>query len=635
MTTRLDVSIGPVQAFVSQSRRTRDLWGSSFLLAFLTAHAMRGAEQAGGRIAQPVVDGDALYAWVCGDRRGRPPRIGTVPNHFVVEVSGAAGPIAKAAEQALGEAWMTVCRSVWERFVAHACPTGRGTDAIWKRQIESFWDVTWTAGPGNDGARLMARRKQWRTHRPPDEPGDKCTVMHDLQEISGHVGVAHRARQKEFWMQVGSRLGSLDLQAGERLCAIALVKRLFPKQEVCGAALGWPVDASHWRSTVSIGALPWIREVMEAVPQQAREYAQVVSRHVQDVFMERPPSTGRNVETAGAFARLDANYLHCDFVASERRCPLSADATQADRDELGALLKKIYDAETEDGRRLGPPPAFYALLLADGDRMGDLVGRLDGLSVSRALASFTGKVTGIVEGHHGVTVYAGGDDVLAMLPAAGALQCANALAESFRAAFAETGAENQATLSAAVVFVHVRLPLRSVLHEAHHLLDDVAKDGNGRNSLAVGVLKHGGRHAQWVTTWTRAAANGARAVTLIEGLVRQLETDTATPGLSSALLYRIRKLLTTLCGWDRWQPGEWRNVPAGLDLRPFLHAEIVHSLDVRTEYQTGEHASDLTDRVCALLDRSHANGAGVTGLGLDALLLARFLADREQQEFER
>ena len=635
MTTRLDVSIGPVQAFVSQSRRTRDLWGSSFLLAFLTAHAMRGAEQAGGRIAQPVVDGDGLYAWVCGDRRGRPPRIGTVPNHFVVEVSGAAGPIAKVAEQALGEAWMTVCRSVWERFVAHACPAGRGTDAIWKRQIESFWDVTWTAGPGNDGARLMARRKQWRTHRPPDEPGDKCTVIHDLQEISGHVGVAHRARQKEFWMQVGSRLGSLDLQAEERLCAIALVKRLFPKQEVCSAALGWPVDASHWRSTVSIGALPWIREVMEAVPHQAREYAQVVSRHVQDVFMERPPSTGRNMESADAFARLDANYLHREFVASERRCPLSADTTQADRDELGALLKAIYDAETEDGRRLGPPAAFYALLLADGDRMGDLVGRRSGLYVSRALASFTGKVTGIVEGHHGVTVYAGGDDVLAMLPVAGALQCANALAESFRAAFAETDAENQATLSAAVVFAHVRLPLRSVLDEAHHLLDDVAKDGNGRNSLAAGVLKHGGRHAQWVTTWTRAAANGARAVTLIEGLVHQLETDTATPGLSSALVYRIRKLLTTLCGWDRWQPGEWRNVPAGLDLRPFLRAEIVHSLDVRTEYQTGEHAGDLTDRVCALLDRSHANGAGVTGLGLDALLLARFLANREQQEFER
>ena len=81
--------------------------------------------------------------------------------------------------------------------------------------------------------------------------------------------------------------------------------------------------------------------------------------------------------------------------------------------------------------------------------------------------------------------------------------------------------------------------------------------------IAAGVLKPGGRHAQWVTTWTRPAANGARAVTLIEGLVRQLENNTATPGLSSALVYRIRELLTTLCGWDRWQPGDWREVPAG------------------------------------------------------------------------
>jgi CRISPR-associated protein Cmr2 len=322
-------------------------------------------------------------------------------------------------------------------------------------------------------------------------------------------------------------------------------------------------------------------------------------------------------------------------VASERRCPLSADATQADRDELDALLKKIYDAETESGRRLGPPPAFYALLLADGDRMGDLVARLGGPTVSRALASFTGRVTGIVDGHDGVTVYAGGDDVLAMLPATGALQCANALAESFRAAFPETGTENQASLSAAVVFSHVRLPLRSVLHEAHYLLGDVAKEGNGRNSLATSVVKPGGRHAQWVTTWTRRAANGARAVTLIEGLVRQLETNTATPGLSSSLVYRIRELLTTLCGWDRWQPGDWRKVPAGLDLRPFLHAEIVQSLDVRTEDQMVQRAGNLTERVCALLDRSHVIGAGVAGVGLDALVLARFLADREQQEFER
>ena len=80
MTQRLDISVGPVQGFVSQSRRTRDLWGSSFLLAFLAAHAMRGAERAGGRVVQPMVDDDPLYLWVGGTTEGIPP-----PDRFVTE----------------------------------------------------------------------------------------------------------------------------------------------------------------------------------------------------------------------------------------------------------------------------------------------------------------------------------------------------------------------------------------------------------------------------------------------------------------------------------------------------------------------------------------------------------------------
>ena len=111
--TRLDVSIGPVQGFVSQSRRTRDLWGSSYLLAFLSAHAMRGADEARGEIVQPVIEGDPLYRWVRGRGAGDPPRIGTVPNHFVVTVRGDARPVAEAAASAMQDAWRRVCQ-IWE-----------------------------------------------------------------------------------------------------------------------------------------------------------------------------------------------------------------------------------------------------------------------------------------------------------------------------------------------------------------------------------------------------------------------------------------------------------------------------------------------------------------------------------------
>ena len=92
VTTRLDISIGPVQGFVAQSRRTRDLWGSSYLLSFLVAHAMRGARISGGKIIQPVVDEDPLYRWVSGQRDGNVPQLGSLPNHFVVEVEEDVAP---------------------------------------------------------------------------------------------------------------------------------------------------------------------------------------------------------------------------------------------------------------------------------------------------------------------------------------------------------------------------------------------------------------------------------------------------------------------------------------------------------------------------------------------------------------
>ena len=485
MTTRLDISIGPVQGFVAQSRRTRDLWGSSYLLAFLSAHAMRGANEAGGKIIQPVVDNDRLYRWVSGQREGEPPRIGSVPNHFVVEVGGDARSVAHAGERSLNNAWVRVCRAVWEQFVEHVCPAGEGTEDIWNRQTDGFWEVMWTAGPSNAGSGLLARRKHWRTHRPPDEPGDKCTVMPELQELSGHLRAEGRDR---FWEWVRSRLGPLDLRDKERLCAIALVKRLFPK--VAPAALGWEVDTSHWPSTVYVGAVPWIRRVKSVAPEEGRKYADAVRDNVpQNVLAERhPPFAGLNDSAAGDFSKLDANYFLRDWVQDKRRCPLADSAADGTRDELVRQLETLYDAEDEDGR-LGPPPAFYALLLADGDRLGELVSVLDGQRVGEALAAFTGEVRRIVEDHYGVTVYAGGDDVLAMLPVLNALTCAEALSERYRNAFADTDARGDATLSAAVVFPHMRLPLNYALGEAHRLLDTVAKDDNGRNSLAAAVLK--------------------------------------------------------------------------------------------------------------------------------------------------
>ena len=110
-----------------RNRAVRGIWGSSYLLAFLSAQAMHGAAQAGGSIVQPDVADDRLYRWVSGIPTAEPPRIGTVPNHFVVGVRADARHVAEAAVGSLDAAWLRACDAVWARFVEPACLAGNET----------------------------------------------------------------------------------------------------------------------------------------------------------------------------------------------------------------------------------------------------------------------------------------------------------------------------------------------------------------------------------------------------------------------------------------------------------------------------------------------------------------------------
>ena len=425
MTIRLDMSIGPVQGFVAQSRRTRDLWGSSYLLSFLAAHAMHGAQQAGGRIVRPAVDKDPLFRWVSGVQESGMRPMGTLPNHFVLELERDASNVARAGVQALNDAWERVCSVVWTQFVQHACVVGDGTEQIWNRQVRTYWEVTWTAGEPCGG--LLARRKHWRTHRLPDEPGDKCTVMHDLQELSGHVRSESSERAEEqdrFWEHSTSAPRSVE-PAGQRAALRHYIREAdVSKGSRQRAGSECRYIALAVDSICRSGAVDSPRAGASA-PQQARRYAEAIRESAGDVIAEwRPPFQGLQVNEAGDFPKLDANYFHREFIKNERLCPPDDNAESGTRAELSQLLKTIYHSTDGSDCQLGPPPSFYALLLADGDRLGRLVGELGGLSVGEALSAFIARVPEIVSEHDGVTIYAGGDDVLAMLPAPRALSCA-------------------------------------------------------------------------------------------------------------------------------------------------------------------------------------------------------------------
>lgn len=610
MTRHLHISIGPVQTFVMQARRTRDLWAGSYLLSFLTAHAMKGAQQAGGKVVRPVVRNDPMLAAVesRAPSSASPSAIGSLPNQFSVEVRDglAVDEIAKAAEEAFAAAWRYACRAVWDRFVEAPAKHGSATRAIWDRQTEGFWELVWIATDPQDRGGL-ARRKRWRTHWLPEEPGDKCTLMPDFQELSGFERAHNKAEQERFWSVVRNRIDALDCDEKERLCSIALVKRLFPR--ITRESLGWELDVTRWPSTLDVAAADWVDRSLALDAKAANDYAQRVF------------AADSNTRRGGAYAligrrcpmaELDANWLHSSFVWNRNNL---SDAVL--REQLTKALKALQNLPA-DGAQLGPAPVYYALLLADGDRLGELLGRIGAEPVSEALAHFTSEVPDIVRSANGVAIYAGGDDVLALLPLSRALESAQRLERAYVEGFE---ADAKASLSAAVVFAHARAPLTRVLAEAHHLLDDVAKEQNGRSSLAVGVYRPGGLAIQWCSTWRRYDDQRPRdAVALVKSVADLIKNET----LSKSVVQGLRALLARLSADPRPSPGSFAEWSLEGSLEPVVRSEVEHSLDRRERKL--ENADSIASVVTCLLRRAQRNEDS-TFVGIDGLLLAAFLAN--------
>ncbi|HEX5502606.1 MAG TPA: type III-B CRISPR-associated protein Cas10/Cmr2, partial [Thermomicrobiales bacterium] len=161
---------------------------------------------------------------------------------------------------------------------------------------------------------------------------------------------------------------------------------------------------------------------------------------------------------------------------------------------------------------IGEPPPYYAILAADGDGMGQLIGGMaspeEHIGLSNALADFAHEVEAIVTRHHGAPVYRGGDDVLAFLPLDSVLACADALRGRFRDTMPETAGQ-EATLSVGVAIVHYHEPLNEALAWARAAERAAKRHGpREKNGLAVALYTRsgGGAPTTVVQNWDETPA---------------------------------------------------------------------------------------------------------------------------------
>lgn len=585
-------SLGPVQGFVAQARRTRDLLVGSFLLSYLSASAMAEVIKRGGEVIFPyihpqgkslnvndplvraILDRDLGLRNDTGQKNELPygPFIGSVPNRFQVRLPERVHP--NMLKDAVMQAWHRIAEAVWRRYVEPVAMLGEGTKDIWVRQVNGFWEIMWAVGDD----RVLDRRKNWRFHVPTAESGEKCMLIHYLQELSGYTGVRQKEKRDAFWKALRERLSPLDLGERERLSAVGLVKRLFP--HVAEEAIGWrfPEQALYVPSTVYLAAVPWLVKVSEATVEDqtsSRERDSVENKSSSREWSARISAFMKAVEALGVrtvreysasvrvirelqdrdpylkrFLSLNGNYFYAELLQNPRLWMEFAPDPDLSINELTAQLLEIEKALKELVENIGfSPRPFYAVLLMDGDRMGVLRRSYGPVKVAQALASFTNKVERIVDEHNGVLVYAGGDDVLALFPMTYVLRAAQELRRTYQCAFGE--GYGLPTISAAVLYVHHHIPLQAVIREVHRLLDEVAKDETGRDSLAVGVWKQSGRTVTWSAPWNEVLTpdgENTRLEQLIDALNQDLKNIST---YSNSFFYKIRERYEPF--WNRWE----------------------------------------------------------------------------------
>lgn len=150
-----------------------------------------------------------------------------------------------------------------------------------------------------------------------------------------------------------------------------------------------------------------------------------------------------------------------------------------------------------------PDFSYYAILVADGDHMGEHIGTIDTplghREFSVKLDMFAAEAAELVELlYSGYPVYTGGDDVMALLPVSTALECACDLASLF-AKTMSAGEDHSASISAGLAIVHYREPLSVGLDRARRA-ESTAKEA-GRSRLTLVLDKRSGQPLEVTEKW--------------------------------------------------------------------------------------------------------------------------------------
>jgi CRISPR-associated protein Cmr2 len=470
------VSLPGVQRFIAEAQSTSDVRAASEIVAELARTAATACLAAGA--VRLVLPGQA-------DSPDQAAGEG-LPNRVVALAVPGLGPVVgRAAVAAVGERWKG-----WLRQALGL------TDGVDLPPTDGFPLVQWVCVPSSAGDYA----RQW--------------------EVAGRA-LAARRRVRDFGPV--ERFGHEVCSVSPRWVAVPAPEGLLAHEKATLSGAGWV--KRRWRqlqgldgfaSTAAVASAPFRREVLAAMsdPDVAsavtslRDAARAVGSRREAAIAGLSESAGG---AAGWLAQSGGPWVYpqwwlVDRLAAETGREKEDLTPSVDRGERAAKALAAVMAE----RGSAPLSAYLAVLVQDLDSMGSFLSgeaadaagrRLSAVDsdvhgrVSRELQALAGAQRRELESRWlGVPVYAGGDDLLAFLPAATALAAARACHDLVP--------DTLPRASVAVLFFHFQGGLQPALERAHQLLETGKTRVPGKHALAVGYQRRSGASSESIQPWS-------------------------------------------------------------------------------------------------------------------------------------
>ncbi|RMF80527.1 MAG: type III-B CRISPR-associated protein Cas10/Cmr2 [Chloroflexi bacterium] len=585
------VSIGPVQGYISQSRRTQDLWQSSRILSYLTGMGIQ--QVASDWVIYPRID----------ENKADENTAANIPNRFIIrhpDDQKEAVETAKQIEAAIRNAWFDeenltgIAGHTWQYFKCFVANPSEALFKMWSRQVsnwlECYWVVVEETGSYQADIKranaAMSARKMVRNFDGSAENGFKCTITGEHEAL--HNGDGSYANVRDFWANIKEAQRNKSLiSTSDRLSALSVVKRMAHEPE---KNLGELKIEARFPSTSSIAAAPFRYAVLQNwgdLHEDVDNYLKTLKTMIpaDQLYFHKNgkpnPEYFRKIELeidrsilddrkAINFRSIDGDFLFEDTLIAntiEEYGGSASDEQLSDaRKALDKLVTKALQPRQQNGKEIihPPPHPYLAILSMDGDKMGQHVSTLGDVgrhrSFSSNLAQFArNEVTKIVEEQHlGRLVYAGGDDVLALLPVQDALEVANQLRQDFNDYMADQGFHDL-HMSAGIAFVHHTHNLQDAIQAAHKAQED-AKENYGRCAIAVRLLRRSGEHREMGMKWQ---LKGQSTIEQIIELVNYFTNDQLAHNLPFELEHLVYSMTSDQAiedGMDAARAAELRRI---------------------------------------------------------------------------